>query len=95
MKFGNDVNNSVGFLFLHKDTTYYIKLRSQLIGLLSSVVIILICIWLDASIHTVSWPLLFGIQSVSIKTGPGGFYVNHWYKWTKQTNDAPKLKFDL
>lgn len=38
MKFGNDGNNSVGFLFLHKDTTYYIKLRSQLIGLLSSVV---------------------------------------------------------
>lgn len=35
---GNDGNNSVGFLFLHKDTTYYIKLRSQLIGLLSSVV---------------------------------------------------------
>lgn len=37
MKVGYDGNNSVGFLFLHKDTTSYIKLRSQLIGLLSSV----------------------------------------------------------
>lgn len=38
MNFENDRNNSVGVSFIHKDTTYYIKLRSQLIGLLSSVV---------------------------------------------------------